>query len=677
MGFEAPLALLGLLAAGIPVIAHLVRRRDLPVVELPTIALLERAHAQSRRRMRLVDLLLLAARILLVTLLAIAVAAPYVEISLAYGDGRIASVAIVIDDSMSMGRDEGDGPLLDDAVRRAREAIASLPAGSEIAVVLAGAPPRLLWARGDDLDGAEASLDDVATSARGTAIPEAVALAIRELHGARHEARRLLVLTDGARHSRFEDVVWPEGGISVDVVRVGEGSPPNRAVVSAVAVPDPTTPGQASVSIEIRSFGAGDGPLPVALRRGDTVVEQTTVELTGGVARATLHAPLVSQGDPTATVTIRGDDALGADDARPVLLRPPASLRVLLVDGDPHPSRDRDEVGFVARAIEMAPAGGAGLGHRTIDADTLASHDLAGYDVIVLANVRAPSPSVAQRLVAHVEAGGGLLVTGGDQVAPRPYAAELGDLLPARPRADGPLDPALGLARGDGARVLSELESGLANVRVHRRLLLEPPLGGGRVELVFDDGAPALVVGAYGAGRTAMLAIPLDDDWSDLPYRPGYLPLVVELLASLSARSEMPDRPVAPGEPVVLVPPPGATRMVVVSPDGERTTHEGGEPLRFTETDRKGAYRVLVATEPRSVEDDPRSAFVVAPPSAESDLAAGDVPTFDREGEDGATAGATVRRSIAPWLFLFVGLLALAEAVLRLRLRRFRRARLR
>ena len=674
MGFEAPIALLGLLAAGIPVIAHLVRRRDLPVVELPTIALLERAHAQSRRRMRLVDLLLLIARIALVTLLAIAVAAPYVEVRLAYGDGRIASVAIVLDDSMSMARAEGDGRLLDDALARARDAIDSLPPGSEVAVVLAGAPPRLLWARGDDLDAAEASLDEVSPSARATALPEAVAMAMRELHGARHEARRLLVLTDGARHSRFEDVAWPEGGISVDVVRVGEGSPPNRAVTSAVAVPDPTTPGQASVSIEVRSFGAGDGPVSVALRRGETVIEESRVELSGGIARATLHGPLVSEGDPTAAVTIESDDALATDDARPVLLRPPAALRVLLVDGDPHASRDRDEVGFVARAIEMAPAAGAGMAYRTIDADTLASHELAGYDVVVLANVRAPAPDVAERLLAHVEAGGGLLVTGGDQVAPRAYAAVLDPVLPARPRADGPTDPPLGLLRGDGARALEEIESGLANVRVHRRLLLEPPLAEGRVELAFDDGAPALVTGTHGEGRTAILAIPLDDDWSDLPYRPGYLPLVIELLSSLSARSELPDRPVAPGEPVVLVPPPGATRMVVVSPDGERTTHEGGEALRFTDTDLAGAYRVLVATTPSQLEDDPRGSFVVAPPPAESDLSAGELPTFDAEGEDDATAGAIVRRSIAPWLFLVVGLLAIAEALFRMRRLPFRRA---
>ena len=40
-------------------------------------------------------------RVLLITLAALAIAGPFVRERLAYGDGSVASVAIVIDDSMS------------------------------------------------------------------------------------------------------------------------------------------------------------------------------------------------------------------------------------------------------------------------------------------------------------------------------------------------------------------------------------------------------------------------------------------------------------------------------------------------------------------------------------------------------------------------------------------------
>ena len=102
MGFAAPWALLALAAVALPVIAHLLRRRDVPVRPLPTIALLRKADVASRRRVRVVDRVLLASRIALIALAALALAAPYASATLAWGDGRVASVAIVIDDSMSM-----------------------------------------------------------------------------------------------------------------------------------------------------------------------------------------------------------------------------------------------------------------------------------------------------------------------------------------------------------------------------------------------------------------------------------------------------------------------------------------------------------------------------------------------------------------------------------------------
>lgn len=677
MGFEAPLALLGLLAASLPILAHLVRRRDLPVVELPTIALLERAQAQSRRRMRLVDLLLLIARILLIAAIALAVADPYLTVRLAYGDGRLASVAIVVDDSMSMARGAG-GPLAEDAVERAADAIEALPSGSEVAVILAGSPARLLLPRTDDLDAAVESLGRVRhRTARGTAMPEAVAMAARELHGARHEARRMLVLSDVAQHAGWQDVTWPESAVAIDVERIGDEAPtPNRAVTSAVAVPDPTAPDTSSVSVEVRSHAAPEGSVHVALRRGGEVLERAEVQLVEGVGRATLHGPLVTEGDPTAEVVIEAEDALDVDDRRAVLLRPPSSLRVLLVDGDPHASRDRAEVGFAARALDMAPATEGAITYRTVDPDTLASQDLSGFDVVVLANSPAPPSHVAQRLIDFVEGGGGLLITAGGNFDSRAYLARLGELLPAHPRADAVLQSPLGLRRTEQSELLSGTESGLQNVQTRRRLLLEPPVGDGRVELAFDDGAPALAMATRGSGRTALLATTLDDDWTDLPYRPGFLPLVTRLTRALSPRADLPDRPVEPGATVSLPVPPGATRLVVVDPTGAEHDLGADEPVEFTDTEVAGAYRVLVATRASALEDDPRSAFMVAPPPNESDLSPGELPRLGGSEDESASSGAVVKRSMAPWLFVLAGLFALAEAILRLHGpgRRLRRA---
>ena len=56
MGFETPLALLGLLGALVPPLLHLIRQRRLPVVKFAPVSLLLEAAQQNQRRSRLTDL---------------------------------------------------------------------------------------------------------------------------------------------------------------------------------------------------------------------------------------------------------------------------------------------------------------------------------------------------------------------------------------------------------------------------------------------------------------------------------------------------------------------------------------------------------------------------------------------------------------------------------------------
>ncbi|MCZ7687224.1 MAG: VWA domain-containing protein [Sandaracinaceae bacterium] len=292
MGFEAPLALLALAAAALPIVAHLLRRQDLPHRPLPTVVLLRRAEAASKKRVRVVDLLLLIVRVLLLALAALAIARPFFRVALAYGDGSVASVAIVIDDSMSVaGR--GDPSLLSRALARAGEAVESLPPDSEVAIVLAGAPARVLVARTDELAAAARALAAVpASSARGTDLAGAVALAERELTGARHADRRLLILTDGAAHGGLAGAALPRG-VTAEIERLGEDPPAeNAAIVLARATPDPTTPGSASVAVEVRAQGMDGRGLVVSLRQNGEEVARQPITIASGGARATLHARL-------------------------------------------------------------------------------------------------------------------------------------------------------------------------------------------------------------------------------------------------------------------------------------------------------------------------------------------------------------------------------------------------
>jgi hypothetical protein len=186
--------------------------------------------------------------------------------------------------------------------------------------------------------------------------------------------------------------------------------------------------------------------------------------------------------------------------------------------------------------------------------------------------------------------------------------------------------------------------------------------------LVFEGGAPALVLARRGDGTVAFFATTLDDAWTDLPLRPGYLPLVVRLLRRLAPAGSAPESPVVPGSRISITPPAGAVRLGVVAPNGERLVHDAAqlERIEFDATAVPGVYRVEIATRTRELREEPRLAFVVAPPAEESDLTPAPIPASQNDERSGERTS-VVERPLSPWLFLIVGLLAIAEAALRMR----------
>ncbi|MEM9069246.1 MAG: BatA and WFA domain-containing protein [Myxococcota bacterium] len=625
MGLASSLALIGLGTLALPVLLHLMRHRELPTRSLPTLRLLERAAAESRQRFRIRDRLLLALRLAALAALAFAAAGPFLLRERAFDDDRLSSLAIVLDDSLSMQREDGGETLFETAVDRVSATVDGMAEGSEVSIVLAGSPPRLLVPRTDAKDAALRALRGLdEESARGTDLASAVDLARRSLAGAKH-VRRMWVLSDLATHTGIADARLPTEGVEVVLDRVGAEGRPNYAVVDAWGAPDPTRPGESSIQVAVRG---PDGETTLRIESEGQALREELLILTDGSARATLHVPADR---PGATVVIAGDDDLPADNRRAVLLGPPAALEVLLVDGDPHPARTEDEVGFLSRALDVLPGGA--FRYTTVDADALRRSAIEAADVVVLANTPPLSVPAANALTRHVEAGGGLWITGGSLAAPRSLRARLRELLPAE----------VGAAMDVGS---AAVEPALGSASVRRLLALEPKVDADVVRTA--AGHPIDIRGSHEEGRVAIWASTLDDDWTNVPYHPGYVAFVAEVLRELGAKATPPPQDLAAGDTI-----PVAEGLRVQLPDGDLVLSEG----EFTETNRAGVYRIL------DDDDDLRFAFRVAPPANESELRPAELPETN-DGAPASSAGVS-RRPIAPWWFLLGGLLLLAEGLLR------------
>jgi hypothetical protein len=336
MGFGLPWALAGLVAVGIPIIAHLLRRQKLPKQTLPTIAFLHRIHATRAARLRVVDMLLLIARALLVAALVFVAAAPYRVVQSSLLD-RQHALAIVFDDSLSMAAIHEGDTLIERAAVLSTEQVRKLPEGSEVSVVLSGRPrPARVWVRRrSELEMVRNAFGEIDTrSTRGDALCDAVRTATELLLESELADRRLLVLSDFTSGTQADECEWPIRGIRVGFETVSTPNPDNRRIASVEVIGDRESADGLQLDVQVAGTPT-QAQQRVRLRQKGQETEEKSVRWTDDGGEAALSIPANST-DAVVELRLDPDDVLPADNVRGVLLGS-GTVHVLLVDGDPHP----------------------------------------------------------------------------------------------------------------------------------------------------------------------------------------------------------------------------------------------------------------------------------------------------------------------------------------------------
>ena len=175
MTFLHPLALVGLAAAAIPALLHLLERRVPPEAEFPPLRYLSEAERQNARRLKLRHLLLLILRTVLIVLIVVAAARPLFPTQASGGSlHEPTALAVILDNSPSSGLVVDGRPALERLKAMARGSLARATASDRLWLVLAdgvaraGTPEALL-----------ATVDSADVSARRLDLTAAVRVATR------------------------------------------------------------------------------------------------------------------------------------------------------------------------------------------------------------------------------------------------------------------------------------------------------------------------------------------------------------------------------------------------------------------------------------------------------------------------------------------------------------------
>ena len=465
--FLNPLMLVGVGAAVLPLVLHLLSRSRYKTVDWSGMMFLRPADPRQRRSARLTHWLLLAVRMALVATLAVALARPVVRGAWggAASGGRLA-VVIVLDCSGSMAYEENGVPRIDLARGAARQILESLQPGDAAGLVLMGtdagvdaiaSPGSVAVAAGAgpaDLPPTtdlQLVADRVARAevGRGTAdAAAAVQHAMNLLHAAGAAARDVYVVCDrqsltwrnvtGPFAAGFRERLAQSPPTRVRIVPVGSTDAQNVLIESVRLTSGPAIRGrEAELEVRVRNRGPVQrGGLPLTVTVDGEVRHEATLELAPD-ARTSVRVPLKfpKTGSSLVTATVKSS-GLTSDDSLDAAVQVVEPVKVLVLSGDERPAAGpfRSEADFLRVALlpfgEQAAAAGDGTGDvaavRVVPVEQWSEVNLADYQVVVLANVELPpTEAEARRRVQAIEKyvydGGGLLVTLGNLTRPDDY----------------------------------------------------------------------------------------------------------------------------------------------------------------------------------------------------------------------------------------------------------------
>ena len=540
--FAQPAALWTALAIGLPVLAHMAYRRVNEKYYFPSLRFISPSQIPRTGKRRPSDLPLLLLRILLFLIIAALLADPYWKSeSVPALEKSGEEVLIMIDVSPSMAGWNGLQEAKEEAAKilnKKNAKIGLLTFGhstlSKIEMGQGWTDEKINeishdWCRGN----AQEMLDRVST-----------------LFAQNATSRKLVIISD------FQKSDWQtankdlkESGISFELIKVGKENEAegrrfnNVSVMEVLAVP--AGPNKIRVWSVVRNWDDVNKTIDMELFAGGEV--QATDQVKIGPLGSSQVQFMLKEGDfSEATVRISVEDEFKLDNERSVWLKAPPARRFGFWIPEQENDETDEEKSFLKTAVSSAGDNGWNRWEWDQDqADELRlGDDQLKLDILMILGIGKwfEDEQLGESLKNHLNSGGFVLVTPGEPFSTAVSILKSNDLLDynfvrvagGASRLSNPFR--IGALAEDSR--LSEVFSGksardLYLSAIHKFGILKPGARTEGIEVPLRDREEkrplALIQNFKQDGRLIFLPFRMNTDWTDLPMRNSFLPLLMEL----------------------------------------------------------------------------------------------------------------------------------------------------
>ncbi len=542
--FLYPLFLFGLAAASLPILIHLLNRRRLKRIRFPAVRFILLSQKRISRSYRLRHWLLLALRTLAVICLALLLANPIFQTGAGlFAGGGPLSLVLILDNSLSMTW-SGDGNGFKQAKEAATLLIGGLNEGDRAAVIPTNVNGKEAFRLKDQKSVLTKDIANIEIADGSANLPAALSKAYELLNQPAGQ-KEIRIVTDmaltGWDQFSVASLKQADPSIPLKVIRIGRKQQPLNGAVKEVRLGGQGVGVNLPLQIEatVANFGGTEiKELLVQLSIDGQNKEQKLANIPAKGETSVSFQTRINQAGAHAGQIILKKDGLAGNPVANFAIDAQDKLKILLVDGDPQTALVQSETFFLTRALNPSGERDASLFLPTVVLpDGLGAVNLENYQVVMLANLATLPDGFVTKLQSFLRQGGGLLIFAGDKFSADSYNQKLAGTLPAQLR-----DKKTGL-ESTGEKIdkidlthpaLQNLSDSILQESIKSVRVWGYQRAAGKPLIALANGEPLLLEQKVGAGKVMLIATSADRDWSDLPVKTVFLPLIQSLTQYLA-----------------------------------------------------------------------------------------------------------------------------------------------